>query len=101
LYYRIGSVNWEWVTTGPGIGFTLGALAGLAAYGVGNILVGPRAEKIAKLSQEIQANGGSRSSQQMEQLMQLQKQLDFGGKLDFALITIAVLAMSTARYWQF
>jgi uncharacterized membrane protein len=101
LYYRLGNVNWSWVTTGPGVGFTIGALAGISAFAAGNVLVAPRAEKMGKLSQEIQANGGSASPEQAARLGQLEKEMVLAGKLDFLLIAIAVLTMATARYWSF
>ena len=101
LYYRLGSVNWGWVTTGPGIGFTIGALAGLLVFAIGNFMLGPRTVHLGRISQEIQANGGSPSSKQAAILQRTQRELEILGKVDFVLILIALLAMSTARYWTF
>jgi uncharacterized membrane protein len=101
LYYRLGSVDWGWVTTGPGIGFTLGALAGIIVFAVGNLMIGPRIGRLGKLAQQIQVNGGAPSAEQAASLNKLQKELERIGKLDFALISIAMLTMSTARYWTF
>ncbi|HLF74431.1 MAG TPA: hypothetical protein VI524_08805 [Anaerolineales bacterium] len=58
LYYRIASVNWEWIATGTGIGFTIGALAGISAVAAWNLLVPPPVEKLGKLAGVIQAGGG-------------------------------------------
>ena len=101
LYYRLGRVNWGWVATGPGIAFTIGALAGILLFGVGHLMLGPRVNRLGQISQEVQSNGGSASTQQAAQLSQLQKEIEIIGKVDFAMILIALLTMSTARYWSF
>jgi uncharacterized membrane protein len=101
LYYRLGSVNWHWVVTPPGIGFTIGALTGILLLAVGHLLIAPRINTMGKISQEIQANKGSASLQQAARLNQIQKEMEIIGKVDFVLIMIAVLTMSTARYWSF
>jgi uncharacterized membrane protein len=101
LYYRIFSVNWHWITTGSGIGFTLGALAGISAFAAGNLLIEPRVDQLGKLSQAVQANGGSPSAGQASQISQLQKEMETLGKADFILIAIAIVTMATARYWAF
>ena len=101
LYYRLGSVNWDWVTTAPGIGFTTGALTGILLFGAGHLLIAPRIRNMAKISQEIQANGSLAFEQQVARLHQIQKEMEIIGKVDFVLIVIAVLTMSTARYWSF
>jgi uncharacterized membrane protein len=101
LYYRLGSVNWDWVTTGPGIGFTTGALIGILLFAAGHLLIAPRINTIGKISREIQANGGSASAQQTARVDQTQKEMEIIGKVDFVLMMVALLAMSTARYWSF
>jgi uncharacterized membrane protein len=101
LYYRLGSVNWRWVTTGPGIGFTIGALAGLLVLAAGVFIIGPRTNRLARISQEIQMNGGSPSANQVAILQRTQRELEILGKVNFVLILIALLTMSTARYWTF
>ena len=101
LYYRLGSVNWGWIATGPGVGFTIGGLAGLLVFAIGNLLIEPRINDLGRISREIQANRGSASAQQAARLSQIQKEMEIIGKLDFVLIMIGVLTMSTARYWSF
>ena len=59
LYYRLGRVNWAWVATPAGIGFTIGALTGILLFVVGHLMLGPRVNRLGQISQEVQANGGS------------------------------------------
>ena len=101
LYYRLGSVDWTWVTTGPGIGFTIGALAGTLVYGVGVFMIAPRIGKLGRIAQEIQASGGTPSAEQAASLNRIQHEMERIGKLDVALMTLAMLTMATARYWSF
>jgi uncharacterized membrane protein len=101
LYYRIGRVNWGWVTTPSGVGFTVGAIAGILLFAAGHLLIAPRINTMGKISREIQANGGSASAQQTARLNQIQKDMEIIGKVDFVLMLVALLAMSTARYWSF
>lgn len=101
LYYRLGSVNWNWVTTGPGIGFTIGGLAGLIVWSVGSFMIAPRITELGKIAQQLQSNSGSPSEEQAARLSKIQREMDRLGKWDFALLTVAVLAMSSARYWTF
>lgn len=101
LYYRLFSVDWHWILTGSGIGFSLGALAGFSAFAAGNLLVGPRVKKLGALAQAVQANGGVPSAEQAASLGRIQKEMEMIGRADFILIAIAMLTMATARYWTF
>lgn len=101
LYYRLGSVDWGWIATGPGIGFTIGALAGVMVYSIGAFMIAPRIGRLGAIAQAVQTNGGTTSAEHAAQLNKIQKEMDILGKFDFALISIAVLTMSTARYWTF
>jgi hypothetical protein len=94
-------VNWGWVATAPGIGFTIGALTGIFLFVVGHLMLAPRINHMGQISREVQANGGSASVQQAAQLSQLQKEIEIISKVDFVMILIALLTMSTARYWSF
>jgi hypothetical protein len=101
LYYRLSSVTWDWVMTGPGLGFTVGGLAGLTVWSVGTFMIAPRITELGKIAQQIQSNGGSASGDQAARLGKIQREMERLGKWDFALLTVAVLAMSTARYLTF
>jgi uncharacterized membrane protein len=101
LYYRLGSVNWDWVASGSGIGFTIGALTGILLFAAGHLLIAPRINIMGKISREIQANGGSAYAQQAARLNRIQDEMEIIGKVDFVLMMVALLTMSTARYWSF
>ena len=59
LIWRHAGGNWlDYVSTGPGMVFTLGSIAGILVYFVGMFGVNLRAIKLSKIGQEIQAAGG-------------------------------------------
>lgn len=94
-------MNWSWITTGPGIGFSKDTLAGISAFLVGNRMIVPTAEKMSELSLEIQSSDNPATTEQQAQFDKWQKEMGQAEKLDFVLIAIAILTMAIARYWSF
>ena len=96
LYARFlsGGMDWIW-TTGPGLGFTIGALASLISYGMGASIFGPTQEKIAALEASM---GESPKPEQINEVERLKAYLMKNYRIDFVLLVVAVLAMATARY---
>lgn len=100
LYWNDSSgFQLSWITTGVGLGFTIGALAGVSAFLVGNLGIGLTIEKMAALGAAIGSN--SPTPTQAAQLAVLQKRLHWAELADFSLLFIALLGMATARYWWF
>jgi hypothetical protein len=99
--FRAGSLNLAWVNSGPGWGYTLGALAGLVAFFVGNFAIGPTAARLGALGQQIGAAGGPPSPTQLTTLHALEQKLERAEWIDFAMLTLSMLAMITARFWLF
>lgn len=96
-----GGFNTAWLSSGPWIGFTVGSLAGLAAFFVGNFGIGPTAGAMGALGQKIAKAGGPPSPEDLSMLRRLEKKLDQAETIDFVLVSIAMLTMATARYWVF
>ena len=99
LYSRlfIGTgIKWIW-STGPGLAFTFGALAGIVSFIIGAGVFGPTQKKIATLGAEM-ASGGRPSMEQIAQMNNLQVFLMKAQRLDFILLTSALGAMAVARY---
>jgi uncharacterized membrane protein len=100
-HFTSGGFNSNWITSGPGIGFTIGSIAGIIAFLVGNIVIGPTTGKMSALGQQIATAGGPPSSEQMSQMHSLEAKLSQGENLDFVFLTISMITMATARYWIF
>jgi hypothetical protein len=83
------------------LGFTLGSIVGILVYLVGMFGVNPRAIRLAKLGDEIQAAGGPPSPAQSTEMQKLDKEMSVLGLVDFILVAVSLALMATARYWVF
>lgn len=100
LYWRSsGGFQWQWIQSGPGLMFTVGAMVGVAVYLLGTLLIAPRANRLGALGQQIGAAGGPPTPAQLAELHKLDRQMSLIGRVDFVLLAIAMFTMSTARYW--
>jgi uncharacterized membrane protein len=87
--------------TGPGLGFTLGSVVGVVVYFVGMFGVNPRAIRLAKIGEEIQAAGGPPTPAQGAELHRLDKEMSTLSLVDFVLVALSLALMATARFWLF
>jgi uncharacterized membrane protein len=102
MYWKLSNgLNLNWITSGQGLGLTIGGLAGLAAAGVGLSVPARATKKIAAIGQEIQAQGGPPTQVQTEGLQAAQAGLKRGGEITAVLLVIAVLGMAAAQYLAF
>jgi uncharacterized membrane protein len=99
--YASGGFNQAWIRTGTGIGFSIGSLAGLAAFIAGTFFIGPISGRMGVIGQQIAKSGGPPSQDQLNQLHVLEKRLSRVETIDFISLTISMIAMATARYWFF
>ena len=99
LYSRffVGGIQWIW-TTGPGFGFTIGALAALISYVMGVTIFGPTQGRISALGASMAEAGGAPSPEHVAEMERLQTYLMKTYRIDFVLLVIAVVAMAAARY---
>lgn len=98
LYILLFRFAWGWIVTPPGIGLTLGSVAGLAAFLLGLLSTGPTAARIGVLAGQIQAAGGPPKPEQMAELGRLQAKLATSSTVSTILTTIALVLMAVARY---
>lgn len=96
-----GGLQVGWIKTGPGIGFTIGSLIGIAVYFVGTFMIRPRAERMGALGKEIGMAGGPPNPAQLAEMQKLDRELTTIERIDFVMLTLSLLTMATARYWSF
>lgn len=102
LLWQFAGGRWNgYVNTGPGLGFTLGSVAGVVVYLIGMFGVNPRAQRLSKLGKDIWAAGGQPTPEQGAELMKLDKEMSILGLADFVLVALSLALMATARYWLF
>ena len=99
LWLRAGGDWRSYLQTGPGLGFTLGSIAGVIVYFVGMLGVNPRAVRLAKLGNEIQASGGPPTPVQGAELHKLDREMSVLSLADFLLVALSLALMASARYW--
>lgn len=90
-----------YLSTGPGLGFALGSLVGVAVYFVGMFGVGMRVGKLSKIGEDIEKAGGPPTPSQTAEMQKLDKELSLYSKIDFWLVALSLVLMGTARYWLF
>lgn len=100
-WYTSGGLSMAWITSGPGIGFTIGSVAALIAFFLGSFGIGPTAGKLGALGQQIAAAGKPPSAEQVNQMHSLEARMNLLERVEFVLFVIALVTMATARYWTF
>jgi len=97
--FASGGLQSSWITSGPGIVFTIGSVVAIVVFFLGTFMLAPRAKRMGALGREIGMSGGPPSPAQVAELEKLDKELYRIELADFILLMIATLAMATARYW--
>jgi uncharacterized membrane protein len=88
----------DWITSGPGLGFTIGGIAAILAFAFGFLLVRPAVDRMAAMGQQMAAAGAPPSSDQIAEMQRLGSRAVAVGWVIMALLTIAVIAMAVARF---
>lgn len=99
LYLRVSdNFNANWLTSGAGIVLTIGSLAGLAAFfhGIG---IGRRSEAQKELLNTIAGQPDGPTPAQGAQLAEIGQKQARATMISVVLMVIAVVGMSTARYF--
>jgi uncharacterized membrane protein len=99
LFWRdSGGLQLSWITTPTGLAFTIGALAGIASFVLGGILIGPSVAEKTSVQNELAASGGEPSEAQRERLVRADRKMELADRIDLPLLVVAGLLMAVARY---
>jgi uncharacterized membrane protein len=102
LIWQVAGGRWlGYMETGPGLGFTLGSMAGVVVFFIGMFGVNPRAIRLSKIGQDIQAAGGPPTPEQGAELHKLDREMTVLSLADFVLVAISLGLMASARFWIF
>lgn len=102
LYWRVSNgLNSDWLSSGYGIGLTVGALAGLISAIIGMVVLSRSAKRMVAIGKEIEAQGSPPSPEQGAEIAQLQGKLRTFGQINAVFMAIAVTGMAVAQYLWF
>jgi uncharacterized membrane protein len=99
--FASGGLQLRWIQSGPGSVFTIGSVVAILVFFMGFLMIKPRAERMGALSKEIGMSGGAPNPAQAAELHKLDGELSKIGRIEFVLLSISMLTMATARYWNF
>jgi len=101
LYYILSGFRLSFLQSGYGLVLTIGGLAGVIAWVIVVLLVRGVFSQMGALGKTIQAQGGPPTPEQASEMQALGKRLSSLGNWGMALMAIAVIGMSMARYVRF
>jgi hypothetical protein len=94
----VGSLG-DWLDTSSGLVLTIGGLAATGAFFAGVLGIPPNLKRLNELGAQVEASGGTPTSEQATQIARIQGRMRTLSWLDLTLLVIAVFCMATARYW--
>ncbi len=92
-----GGFTSAWTTSGPGIGFGIGALLALVGMGVG-AMVGVNGKRLGRIAA---AANGSPSAAQLAEMKSAQASMSQASLWSTIALIASLACMATARYWLF
>ncbi|HUQ83787.1 MAG TPA: hypothetical protein VM076_21735 [Gemmatimonadaceae bacterium] len=99
LYSRAsGGFSNQWMHSGPGRTFGIGAAFAILAVIVGMGVTSPTAKRVAALGQSMASAGKPPTPDQQAEMGRLQAKLGKASVLATALVVCATIAMAVARY---
>jgi hypothetical protein len=101
FWYTSGNLNPAWIVSGPGIVLTIGALAGLGAFGHGFFATRKVTDQVGALAKEMLAQQGPPDPAKLQQAQALGARMGALATQSAILLAVAVLGMATFRYFGF
>jgi uncharacterized membrane protein len=92
-----GGFTSAWTRSGAGLGFGIGGIFGFLGV-ISGILNAIPLRTLAETAAQIQENP---TPEQIDKIQAAQKRLGVIGRIDGAILIIALICMATARYWRF
>jgi uncharacterized membrane protein len=84
-----------WTGSGPGWGFGIGGLLGIAGFLIGS-QVGMNAAKLGRIAAAAQ---GKPTPEQIGEMQVAQKRMALASRVSSIVLLLALVCMATARYW--
>ena len=99
LYWRDSNgLDPTWITSPPGLAFTLGGLAAILSFVLGAILVGPAVAGQTAVRNELAAGDGIPNDEQGRRLADADRRMRLARRFDVPLLLFAAVTMAVGRY---
>lgn len=89
----------DFLSSAFGLWITIGAISALIALGIGMFATAPTLKRMMAVSGQVAHAEGPPPPELLKELGALQTKSRMLAKMNFAFVTLAAFAMSTARYW--
>ncbi len=99
LYWQVsGRLSGAWITSGPGMALTAGAVAGVAGWLVSELVQARSSVQMARIGRAIEAGGAAPMPEQLEAMRLHQARIMLGAKVTSLLLIVALFGMAVWRY---
>jgi uncharacterized membrane protein len=99
LYWRASAgLQSDWISTPPGLAFTVGGLAAIATLVGGFVLIGPSIAEQTAVQNELASGDGAPTETQRQRLERAGRRMQLANRIDLPLLLLAGLTMAVARY---
>jgi uncharacterized membrane protein len=99
LYWRDSAgLQSDWISTAPGLAFTIGGLAAIVAFVGGFVLIGPSIAEQTAVQNELASGDGVPTETQRQRLERAGRRMQLANRIDLPLLLLAGLTMAVARY---
>ena len=98
LYLRDAGGLQLWLSSATGVGFTIGAAAGIVSLALGPSVIVPTIGRLDAIGKTLEAEHRAPTPEEGATIGALQARLDTYGKVDLVFLAIAVVFMATSRY---
>ena len=98
MYLRDAGGLQLWLGSATGIGFTIGAAAGIVSLALGPAVIVPTIGRLDAIGMTLETEHRPPTPEEGARIQALQGRLDTAGKVDLVFLAIAVLFMATSRY---
>ena len=89
----------DWISSGYGLGLTIGMVSALIAVGVGAAVTRPTAQRLMALQGEVAASGAGPTPEQGAAIAEMQTRMKVAARVSFGFLVLTVLTMATAQNW--
>lgn len=97
LYYEVSDgFNADWMNSSGGVVLSIGAVAGILAFGHGAGAIGPKSGQYEKIAKEI--GTADPTLEQGQQLAELSEYIGKHSMISLVMMIVAVAGMAAARY---